>query len=179
MRDWNVVVTVRERGFARAFEILGQFGEVGKTEYYNVLVMRVEDVRDMIGRLEVLESEHPHALSFLTRIAPVTHPFQFQSPEEFREKARGIVLPWVPELGGKSFHVRMRRRGFKGRLSSLEEEKFLDTVLLEALERTGAPGRITFDDPDVIVAVDTVGTRGGLSRWTRDELKSFPHLRPD
>lgn len=45
----------------------------------------------------------------------------------------------------------MHRRGFKGRLSSQNEERFLDEVLLDALEQMGKPGRITFEKPDVII----------------------------
>jgi tRNA(Ser,Leu) C12 N-acetylase TAN1 len=112
--------------------------------------MRVDDINGMIETLRKWTDEAPHALSFLSRLIPVTDTFSFQSPGEFEEKAKEIVLAWVPELAGKSFHVRMRRRGFKGRLSGLEEEHFLDKVLIEALEKTGNPGHITFENPDAI-----------------------------
>ena len=43
MRDWNVVVSVHDRQFVRACQLLSQFGRVERTEYYNVLVMKVAD----------------------------------------------------------------------------------------------------------------------------------------
>jgi hypothetical protein len=52
----------------------------------------------------------------------VRRTFRFSVPEEFQSKARDTVIEWVPELLAKRFHVRMHRRGFKGRLSSQYEE---------------------------------------------------------
>lgn len=52
-------------------------------------------------------------------------------------------------------------------------------VLLQALERRGTPGRISFDDPDAILAVDTVSNRAGMALWNRDELRTYPFLGLD
>ncbi len=79
----------------------------------------------------------------------------------------------------KSFHVRMHRRGFKGRISSHDEERFLDKILLEELGRMGNPGHITFEDPDAILVVETVGQQAGLSCWNREDLQRYPLLRLD
>lgn len=103
----------------------------------------------------------------------------FQSPEEFEAKAREAVGSWLTRLAGKSFHVRLHRRGFKRRLSSQEEERSLDTFLLQSLEQRGTPGRITFDDPDAIIAVETVGQRAGFSLWTREDMQRYPFLKLD
>ena len=85
----------------------------------------------------------------------------------------------MPQLAGKSFHVRMHRRGFKEALPSQQEERMLDDVLLEALERTGQPGRIEFEDPDLILDVETVDQRAGMSLWTREQLERYPFLNLD
>ena len=135
--------------------------------FSNVLFMRADDLPAMLESLRQWISEDPHALSFLSKLMPVTDTFSFQSPGEFEEKAKGIVLAWVPGLAAKGFHVRMRRRGFKGKLSGLEEEHFLDKVILEALEKTGKPGHITFEDPDAIIAVETIEQWAGLSLLER------------
>jgi tRNA(Ser,Leu) C12 N-acetylase TAN1 len=83
----------------------------------------------------------------------------------------------VERLKGKSFHVRMHRRGFKGKISTVEEERMLNEVILKALEDLGMPGRLNFDDPDAIVAVETLGQHAGFSLWTREDLKQYPFLR--
>ena len=178
-QEWNVVLSLNERGFKDAFRKLGCFGPIRKTGFFNVLFMRVDDIRLMIETLRKWTDEDPQALSFLSRLIPVTDTFSFQTPGEFEEKAKKIVLSWVPELSGKRFHVRIHRRGFKGRLSGLEEEHFLDKVLLEALEKTGNPGHITFENPDAIIEVETIGTWAGLLLWTREELQKYPFIRLD
>lgn len=96
---------------------------------------------------------------------PATGLFQFQSAEEFEAKARDIVLGWRSKLSGKSFRVRVHRRGFKEALPSQHEERMLNYSLLEALEHVGKCGRIDFEDPDFVVDIETVGQRAGVSLW--------------
>lgn len=177
MKDWNVVVSVHEQGFVRACELLEELGPISRTDYYNVLVMKVADIR---GALEVLRqwvAEDRGILGCISRFMPVTRGFAFQTAQEFETKAADAVLGLVPDLAGKAFHVRMHRRGFKGLISSQTEERFLDDILLQALERAGTPGRITFEDPDAIVAVETVGGQAGVSLWTREALERYPYLQ--
>jgi tRNA(Ser,Leu) C12 N-acetylase TAN1 len=168
MHDWNVVVTVHEGGFSAACRLLGKIGPVSRTEFFNVLVMRVEDMASLMEQLQELVEREPGILNDIARLIPLQHVFNFQSPEKFEENASEIVCRWVPELADKSFHVRMRRRGFKGRLSSMDEERFLDERILEALEIEGKPGRIVFENPDFVITVESVGTRAGVSLWSRD-----------
>jgi hypothetical protein len=148
MHDWNVVVSLHERQHNQARKLLEQLGPVRRTADFNVLVMTVEDISHLLDILCQWMAEDPQLLTILARVMPVTQTFTFQTVEEFEVKACEASLSWVPNLGGKSFHIRMHRRGFKGRLSSQKAEVFLDGVLLEALEKTGKPGRIRFDDPD-------------------------------
>ena len=105
MLQWNVVVSVNERGFEDAFKKLSRFGLIRKTGFFNVLFMRADDLPGMLESLRRWISEDPHALSFLSKLMPVTDTFSFQSPVEFEEKAKGIVLAWVPELEGKGWNL--------------------------------------------------------------------------
>jgi tRNA(Ser,Leu) C12 N-acetylase TAN1 len=180
MKDWNVLVTARERGFIRTCELMGEFGPIARTEYYNVLVMKVADPTELIDTLADWARKNPTILAdCISRVVPAEGTLTFQSPEEFEAKAREIALGWLPRLAGKSFHVRLHRRGFKGRLSSPQEERFLDELLLTALEEAGTPGSLTFEDPDAVIAVETLGNQAGMSLWTRDDLRRYPFLRLD
>ena len=179
MFHWNVVVNLHEHGFRRAFKLLQGLGAVYTTEFLNVLVMEVSNIPRFLETLNTWVLEDPSLLKLLSRVVPVTTTFSFQSPAEFETKAKEAVLSWLPILAGKNFHVRMRRRGFKGRLSSHNEERFLDEVLLEELSKIGNPGHITFEDPDAIVVVETVGQQAGLSCWNREDLQRYPLLRLD
>ncbi len=179
MRDWNVVISVREGGYAASRELLGRFAEVSRTHYFNVLVARVDEPRALLEILTELAVTLPDIPTFLARVVPLTVTFDFGSAERFEEQAREAVLRWTAELAGKSFHVRVHRRGFKRDLPSPDEERLLDATLLEAMEKAGTPGRISFDDPDAIVAVETVDNRAGLSLWNRDALRRYPLLGLD
>ncbi|GAB4331700.1 MAG: hypothetical protein Kow0010_17280 [Dehalococcoidia bacterium] len=180
MEDWNTVVTVREDGAPRARKLLRPFGELEWTGYYNVLVMRVDDREALLEHLRQAIEQDPKVLAYdLSRVVPGEHCFSFQDAEEFEQKAAAAALQWLPLLGGKAFHVRLHRRGFKGRLSSPEEERFLDRILLAALDAEGTPGRMSFDDPDVIIVVEVISNRACLSAWTREQLRRYPFLRID
>ncbi|MEW6585461.1 MAG: THUMP domain-containing protein [Nitrospirota bacterium] len=179
MKDWNVVVSVNPKGFRSAIKTLSEFGQVEKTEFFNILVMKVSDTAALLEVVKTMLETEPASLSFLSRLIPVTLSFTFQSADEFEPKVKEVVLTWAHQLNGKGFHVRMHRRGFKGRISSLEEEKMLDEFLLEQTNLSGNPGKITFDDPDVIIVVETIAHKAGLSLWTREALKRYPFVKLD
>lgn len=174
-----MVVTVREHGYRRMRDWLAQFGQVGRTGFRNVLTLKVDDVRGFVEALAAALEAKPELREQLGHVMPATATFVFQTPEEFEARAKEALERSVPALAGKRFHVRMRRRGFKGRLSSPEEERFLDRFLLERAERAGRSGTIAFDDPDAILAVETVGPRAGLSLWRREDLQRYPFLQLD
>lgn len=174
-----MVVTVREHGYRRMRDWLAQFGQVGRTGFRNVLALKVADVRAFIATLATALEAKPELGEQLGHVMPATATFAFQTPEEFEARAKAAVEEFVPALAGQRFHVRMHRRGFKGRLSSPEEERFLDRFLLERLESAGQPGTIAFDDPDAILAVETVGQRAGVSVWRREDMQRYPFLQLD
>ena len=179
MRDWNVVVTVNEDGYRRVRRMLERYGAMAPTDFYNVMVMRVADPEGLMSDLQNRIQDSPGLMNDLSRVVPAAQTFDFQTVAEFEEKSREIVLRWAPQLANKHFYVRLHRRGFKGVLSTPQEERFLDEVILDALEQAGTPGRIDFDDPDVVIDIETVGNRAGISLWTREDLQQFEFLRPD
>jgi tRNA(Ser,Leu) C12 N-acetylase TAN1 len=162
MEFWNVVVTVHEGYYQKACAILEKIGSVSKTEYFNVLVM-----------------QEPQAHDAIARFVPVTQTFFFTSAKEFEIKAKKAALSLTDELHGKKFFVRMHRRGFKKRISSMESETLLDKVLLDALAKMGTPGTISFSDPEAVITLETVGQLGGLALFTREELARYPFLHLD
>lgn len=176
--EWNVLAIFRERGFDSARRFLGEFGPVYRTAYLNVLAMTVDEASSILDRLRKKLDAKPEAARALVRVAPAQVTINFQTPEDFRSKVEAAARPFVDALSGKSFHVRMHRRGFKGRLSSAEEEPRLADRLLEALAARGEGAKVSFDDPDVILVVDTMDGRAGLSLWTRDQMRAHPLLRP-
>ena len=180
MKDWNVVVTVNDR-FARfhARRGLKQFGNVETTEFHNVLVMQVADVDALMTALGEMMGRDMSLLNDISRLMPAQAAFDFETGEEFEKKAGAVILGWADRMAGKTFHIRLHRRGLGDQLSSLSEEKLLDTALLDRLVEMGHPGRIAFDDPDFVIDIETVANRAGLSLWTREDLSRYPFLRVD
>jgi tRNA(Ser,Leu) C12 N-acetylase TAN1 len=178
-KGWNVVATLQPGEFRRGCRILEQFGDVDPTGFYNVVVVTVDDPRAMLRDLLRQAADRRGLLDILARVMPADVTFNFTSPEEFHAKAREVALSWAASLAGSSFHVRLHRRGFKGRLSTQSEERFLDDLVLAALAATGTPGQIDFDDPDAVIDIETVGNRAGMSLWTRADLTDNPFLRID
>lgn len=177
--DWNVVVSARERGFTMARELLSAYGPVQKTGYYNILVMKVASPAAFLAELEQRLQLNRDLLAYVSRIAPVAYAFDFEGPEDFERRMQASLIALPSELLGKTFHVRMHRRGLKGVISSPAEERILDECLLRLLLERGTPGAIRFDDPDAVVDVETIDHRAGIALWTREDLRRYPFLRPE
>ena len=174
--DWNVIVTLSEPTFRIARKLLARWGGLGRTEYHNVAVMMVRDSAAFLREFAAAVEESPGILNAMSHIVPFEHVFTFKDASEFEAKSRAIALSYAPQLAGKSFHVRLRRRGLKGTISTPGEERFLDDILLEALTAAGSPGRIRFDDPDYVLLIETVAGSGGIALWTGTDLKRYPFL---
>lgn len=179
MAQMIVIATSQPEGYKRARDLLSQFGEVIETDYYNLLILVPDDPGAFMDRFAEMVRSVPQVMEVLSRVMPSAESFLFSDPDEFERKAREVVLGWAQRLCGKSFHVRMHRRGFKGRMSSQEEERILDEALLGALEESGKPGHIDFTDPDAVIDVETVDNRAVLSFWTRADLERYPFLKVD
>jgi tRNA(Ser,Leu) C12 N-acetylase TAN1 len=174
--DWNVTVTLAEPTFRIARNLLAPWGRLRRTEYFNVAVMKVADPVLFLREFASAVEETPGILNAMSHVVPFEDVFTFKDAAEFQAKLHEIILSYAPRLAGKSFHVRLRRRGLKGIISSPEEERFLDDVLLEALAVAGTPGRISFEDPDCVLLIETVGEGGGVALWTGEDLKRYAFL---
>jgi tRNA(Ser,Leu) C12 N-acetylase TAN1 len=179
MTNWNVVITIQEHSFKQAWQGLKPLGVLAKTDFYNVLIMQTEDLRQTLQQIQKELNADAALQAAISRVSPVTHSFTFQTAEQFETRARAIVETLLPEVANKTFHVRMHRRGFKGRLSSIDEEQFLDAYILDQLAQSGSPCKITFDNPDVVIVIETVAQQAGISIWSREDIERYPILKLD
>jgi len=69
--------------------------------------------------------------------------------------------------------------GPKYDLVTQQTEHSLNETILETTAKLGAQGKLSFTDPDVVIAIDTIDDRAGLALWTRDDLSRHRLLRPD
>jgi len=179
VQDWNVVISVYQDGFRRAFRALKEFGPVERSPYHNVLVMRVEDPTALLTAIEKRTEKNTALYDAISRVARTMRTAEFHSTEEFGEKLKSILLEWLPRLIGSSFHVRLHWRGDRHDLRTPDVERLFDDLLVDATAAAGAPCKISFTDPDAVIAIDTVDDRAGVGLWTREDLAHHRLLRPD
>lgn len=179
VKDWNTVVTIYPQGFRRATRALQEIGPTERTPYYNVLAMRVDDPLAALEAIERLTEERPALYDAIARVAPAGVTFKFRSPEEFTDRAKAFLLGLLPKLRGRSFHVRLHRRGSKLNLQTPEAERLFDNFIVAATAKSGAPARITFAEADAVIVIDTIDDRAGIAMWPREDLARHRLLRPD
>jgi hypothetical protein len=178
--EWNGIAVPGDGCFRDAWRFLEAFAQVGKTNYLNVLAMRFDlPVRELLDEIERVMKDDPGAQGLIARLAPCENVFTFTDPPDFDVRAKEAVLARADSIVGRSFHVRVHRRGFKKDFDRLAREKRLGEALWHEAVARGTPSKIAYDDAEVVVAIETVDGRGGLSVWTRDDLTKYPLLRPD
>jgi len=179
MKDWNLVVTSHPQGWRPANRILRGLAQVEGSGHYNVMLARADDPLALLETLEARAETEPVLIDTISRIAPAQAVFDYESDEAFEREVLAAVTPWLGRLAGRSFHVRVNRRGDGLSARSHEEEARLGRALLDRLALDGSAGRIEFADPDFVLAIDAIDGRAGLGLWSREDLRRHRFLRPD
>ncbi len=177
--DWNVVVTIYQNSFRRVLKALERLGPTEASPYHNVLVMKADDPIGLLAAIEQQTEQDTALYDAISRVAPAMRTFNFHTADEFRKSAKSILLEWVPQLTGRSFHVRVHRRRAAGDLRPSEAERFFDDAILAATAGAEGPCRISFAKPDAVIAIDVIDDRTGVALWSREDLERHRLLRPD
>lgn len=177
--EWNAIVSIYRSGHKRALEALAKLGRVEPSSYHHVLVVSVDDPLGLIATVEQQAKQDPALYGAIARVAPAMRNFEFRSTNAFYERIKPIVCEWTLALAGRSFHVRMHRRGGPVDLHATEVEQRLDGIIREATGVAGKSATVCFDRPDAVIVIDTVGARAGVSLWTRYDVAQHRLLRPD
>ena len=156
---------------------LGRLGEICASPFPGVVLVAVDDVESFADDLSAVIADEPALGRALGRVLPAQHTFHYESLAELEEITRGLTDDWTEDLGGSTFHVRCHRRGRVNDVDTVEEEDFLGDVILGRLDDRGTPGTVSFDDPDVVVDIETLNDEAAISMWTRDDLNAYPFLR--
>ncbi len=176
MKEWNVVVTShmdQEHQLRRELEGLGEFQPSGFRE---VMLGRVPHVEEFLETLRRLWEEKPFLPELLSTVVPLRLVFPF-TLENLVERLKEETLILSPEIGDRAFYVRMKRRGHKGELSSLEVEQALDQFLKDELAARGQKGHIDFDNPEIILVVETIHNQCGLGLVSREMKERYPFVK--
>ncbi len=158
---------------------LKQYSPVERSPYHNVLVIRVEDPIALLEAIERKTDTNTALYDAISRVAPALRTIDFQSIEEFKVRITSVLMEGLPRLAGSSYHVRLHRRGDRHELKTPDLERLFDDLLLDATAMKSAQSKISFTDPDAVIAIDTVDDRAGIGLWTREDLAHHRLLRPD
>jgi len=109
------------------------------------------------------------------RIVPVEESVAFER-DDVTERLCEALEGAGSRLAGRSFYVRARLRGLKGRVEHQAVERALGAFLLERAEAAGQAARVRFADTDVVVAVEVLGSTVGYAYLDR-ELRAIDLVR--
>jgi len=123
-----------------------------------------------------MRQENPVTMNSLSQILPLERTFSF-SLLDFMDKLKETVSPYVEKIEGKKFYVRVKRRGHKGEMSSLEIEKEISAFIFEKLEQAGRHAQVSFSDPDVVIIVETIANRAAVALITREMKEKYPLIK--
>lgn len=174
--EWNILATAIKRQERYLLRLLSRYGEFRGSGYRDVVMGRVEDVDDFLENLETMRKENPEKLRPLSQVVSVERTFQFDL-SDFKDKLKEVIPPYVELVENRRFYVRVKRRGHKGEISSLEVEKEMDAFILEALDKTGKQAQVNFEDPDKIIIVETIGNQAGVGLITREMKGKYPFVK--
>jgi tRNA(Ser,Leu) C12 N-acetylase TAN1 len=173
--DWNLVVTARSGRRHDLVHALRPILRLKHGGFPDVSVGRAVDVAACLVAIAA-RADGIVGADLLARVVPVTRTFLVDAGE-LEAQLVAETGSCVDALVGRSFHVRVERRGQKAVARSDVLERRLGTALVDALRARGAAPRVTFDDPDAIVAVELLGPVCGIGLVDRALRERFPFVR--
>ncbi len=176
MKDWNVVLTSQMGQDHRLMQEVSRYGEFQFTGFRAVIIGKVADTQEFLETLKRAWESQPFLPNILSTAVPVRVVFPF-TLENLMDRLQQEALAFLPEIDGKPFYVRVKRRGHKGEVSSLEVEQALDRFLLNELAARGQQGRIDFHEPEAILLVELLHNQAGLALITREMKERYPFIK--
>jgi tRNA(Ser,Leu) C12 N-acetylase TAN1 len=179
MWQFNVLVTMTHDGrYGHLLEELSNYGEFHKTGFYGVVLGQVPALEEFFETIRHRRGEQCIAFQDLARVVPLERVFTFET-DDFLAKLCMALRPWIARLAESRFHVRLERRGLKGQIISPDIEQALDAYILDELIELGHSASIDYDDPDAVVAIETIGDRCGAGLITRALKDRYDFVRVD
>lgn len=177
-RPWNVLVTAQEGAARDLKRLLKRLGTFRSSGFRNVIIGQVAAVPEFCRALLAELERRPYAQAWLGKVLPVQRTFAVDVGT-FAENAESELSAVVDEIGPRSFHVRVERRGHKGVLSTRDLELRFGDYVWGKLEAHGICPTVSFRDPDVVVAIEIAGDVAGISLVFRELRGAFPFVKID
>lgn len=173
--QWNLIAVAEPGTTGAALSALGGVGRFRSTPYPGVLVGDVGP-GDAVSWLHGVHVRRPQAFSDVLRVVPLESTIPFDR-DDVTEALCCALEAEYPRLAGRSFHVRARLRGLKGRVETQALERAVGAFLYGRCERLDRPARVRFEDPDLVVAVQVLGRQVGYALLDR-AIRRLSLVRP-
>ena len=174
---WNVIVTTlpgRPR-FLAALKGLRRLGEFRATSFRDVCLGHVEDGGLFLEALLAARAGAETWALAVARAIPVEQTFAF-TPETLAAQLKVVLAPLAVRMGAASFHLRLERRGLADLLPSGRIEREVADHLYSVAEARGVALHTSFDDPDYVLAAETVGAECGVALLSRAMRERYPFV---
>jgi tRNA(Ser,Leu) C12 N-acetylase TAN1 len=176
MKEWNILATATREQERYLLRFLNDYGEFKGSGFRDVVLGRVEEIDTFLRALEDLHEENPIKLNPLSQIVPLEKTFHFDL-SDFKDKLKEILSSYVDRIENKKFYLRVKRRGHKGEISSLEVEKEVADFIMGSLEKAGKKAQVSFNDPDCILIVETIGNWAGIGFITKEMKEKYSLIK--
>jgi tRNA(Ser,Leu) C12 N-acetylase TAN1 len=174
---WNVLVTSLEgqrEALLRALRAHARFRRGG---FPNVMVATVDDPRAFLATMADARATSAIVRESLGKVVPIDRTLRFADPATFFDEVTAALEPECDRLRGRTFFVRVFRRGFRGAIDSTRIEGEIGARLVALLEARGERPRVRFADADVVVVVETLRDEVGMAFLDRDVRAAYPFVR--
>lgn len=178
MRDWNVIVTVtpgpeHESALLQGLRPLGEFH---RSRFKDVILGRVLDMRAFLEALLSARQDNARWAGLLARAIPVEQTFTFTAAS-LANQIVAAAQDLLPRTADGSFHVRLERRGLGGEINTQRIEREVADKIFDAALARQTRLRVSFEDPDYILAAETAGEECGVALLTREMLRRYPFVQ--
>lgn len=136
----------------------------------------MKDVVTFLDALLEAEQAGRRWTRHIARVVPVAFTFDF-SPESLRGKLETAVDEAAAKIAGGTCFVRVERRGLGEEIDTSALEQAVADHLFAAVEARGGALHTSFEDPDYIVAVETINTDCGIALITCEMRQRYPFMR--
>jgi tRNA(Ser,Leu) C12 N-acetylase TAN1 len=173
--NWNAVVMTGPGMVMKAVKSLGPLGEFRASPHGGVAI-GVVAASDVLAAATALYRAEPQRFEPVQRLVPIESVTVFERADVTETLCHALEASG-PRIAARRFYVRCRLRGMDQHLEARAVERAIGSYLWELAEIEGAPAKVSFDDPDVVIAIEVIGNTVGYSFLGRCAIRS-PLVRP-
>jgi tRNA(Ser,Leu) C12 N-acetylase TAN1 len=174
---WNVLATSLEGQREALLGALRRLARFRRGGFPNVLVATVDDPLAFVDTLAEARAASTLIQTSLGKVIPIERTLRLDDPQRFVDVVSGALTECADRLVGRTFFVRVFRRGLRGAIDSTAVEGEIGGRLVAALTSRGDQPRVRFADADVAVVVETLRDEVGIALLPRALRTTHPFVR--